>query len=211
MKCLSIRNEYVRSILRRRDLNPDPIEQFKLWLQQSIDEQVIDSTTMTIATVDKNNQPFQRIVLLKGIDTNGFVFYTNFSSRKAKQIALNKKVSLLFFWGKMERQVHITGIAKKMSLKENIRYFYSRPKENQIASLVSKQSSKITSYSILENAFLKLKKKFDQENIPAPKFWGGFRINPETIEFWQGGKYRLHDRFLFSRNNNHWTIDRLAP
>lgn len=211
MEIDDIRREYAKGGLRRKDLLQNPIDQFDLWLQQAIDANLSDPTAMTVATVDASGQPFQRIVLLKEVDHKGFVFFTNFGSRKAQQIANNGKVSLHFPWHSLERQVHITGVAEKLPMSENIKYFSSRPKGSQLAAIASKQSSRISARGVLEAKFLELKQKFDDGDIPVPSFWGGFRIKPESIEFWQGGEHRLHDRFLFSRDNESWNIDRLAP
>lgn len=206
-----IRREYTKGGLRRKDLAADPISQFNLWLEQAVQAKLVDPTAMTVATVDENGQPFQRIVLLKNVDKAGFVFYTNLASRKSQQIEANAKVSLHFPWHPIERQVHITGHAEKLSAIENMKYFSSRPKESQIAAWASKQSSRLSARGLLEGKYLELKQKFEKGEIPIPKFWGGYRIVPETIEFWQGGEHRLHDRFLFSREADSWSIDRLAP
>ncbi|MEH0667390.1 pyridoxamine 5'-phosphate oxidase [Vibrio scophthalmi] len=211
MELEDIRREYTKGGLRRKDLSADPIEQFDLWLKQAVDAKLTDPTAMTVATVDANGQPFQRIVLLKHVDQQGFVFYTNLGSRKAQHIDGNAKVSLHFPWHPLERQVHITGVAEKLSVVENMKYFSSRPKESQIAAIASKQSSRISARGILEGKYLELKKKFEKGEIPVPSFWGGYRIRPESIEFWQGGEHRLHDRFLFSKQQDNWLVDRLAP
>ena len=186
-------------------------EQFNVWLQQAIDAKLTDPTAMTVATVDENGQPFQRIVLLKNLDNNGFVFYTNLGSRKAKHLEHNAKISLHFPWHPLERQVHITGTVEKLSAFENMKYFTSRPKDSQIAAIASHQSSRISARGILEGKFLELKQKFANGEVPVPSFWGGFRVVPSSIEFWQGGEHRLHDRFLYSLNEQSWAIDRLAP
>ena len=211
MELEDIRREYTKGGLRRKDLLPDPIAQFDLWLKQAVEAKLTDPTAMTVATVDNTGQPFQRIVLLKHVDQDGFVFYTNLGSRKAHQIEGNSKVSLHFPWHPLERQVHITGVAEKLSMVENMKYFSSRPKESQLAAIASKQSSRISARGVLEGKFLELKQKFEKGEIPVPSFWGGFRIKPTSIEFWQGGEHRLHDRFLFSKEDGHWDIDRLAP
>lgn len=211
MELEDIRREYTKGGLRRKDLLADPIAQFDLWLQQAIDAKLTDPTAMTVATVDESGQPFQRIVLLKDVNQDGFVFYTNLGSRKAQQIEANAKVSLHFPWHPLERQVHITGVAEKLSAVENIKYFSSRPKASQLAAIASKQSSRISARGVLEGKFLELKQKFEKGEIPVPSFWGGFRIKPQSIEFWQGGEHRLHDRFLFSKQAQEWHIDRLAP
>lgn len=211
MDLSDIRREYIQGGLRRKDLKEDPIEQFNVWLQQAIDAKLTDPTAMTIATVDENGQPFQRIVLLKNLDNNGFVFYTNLGSRKAKHLEHNAKISLHFPWHPLERQVHITGTVEKLSAFENMKYFTSRPKDSQIAAIASHQSSRISARGILEGKFLELKQKFANGEVPVPSFWGGFRVVPSSIEFWQGGEHRLHDRFLYSLNEQSWAIDRLAP
>ncbi|MCB5360728.1 pyridoxamine 5'-phosphate oxidase [Vibrio lentus] len=211
MELTDIRREYAKGGLRRKDLAADPIEQFNLWLEQAIEAKMTDPTAMTVATVDESGQPFQRIVLLKNVDKDGFVFYTNLGSRKAHQLEHNSKISLHFPWHPLERQVHITGTAEKLTAMENMKYFSSRPKESQLAAIASKQSSRISARGILEGKYLELKQKFAKGEIPVPSFWGGFRVRVDSIEFWQGGEHRLHDRFLFSRQDNSWDIDRLAP
>ncbi|MFA0626251.1 pyridoxamine 5'-phosphate oxidase [Vibrio sp. 10N.222.49.A3] len=211
MELTDIRREYAKGGLRRKDLAADPIEQFNLWLEQAIEAKLTDPTAMTVATVDENGQPFQRIVLLKNVDKDGFVFYTNLGSRKAHQLERNSKISLHFPWHPLERQVHITGTAEKLTAMENMKYFSSRPKESQLAAIASKQSSRISARGILEGKYLELKQKFAKGEIPVPSFWGGFRVRVDSIEFWQGGEHRLHDRFLFSRQDSRWDIDRLAP
>ncbi|MFA0567542.1 MAG: pyridoxamine 5'-phosphate oxidase [Vibrio gallaecicus] len=211
MELTDIRREYAKGGLRRKDLHADPIDQFNLWLEQAIEAKLTDPTAMTVATVDKNGQPFQRIVLLKNVEEDGFIFYTNLGSRKAQHLEDCSKISLHFPWHPLERQVHITGTAEKLTALENMKYFSSRPKESQLAAIASKQSSRISARGVLEGKYLELKQKFAKGEIPVPTFWGGFRVKPESIEFWQGGEHRLHDRFLFSRDDSRWDIDRLAP
>ncbi len=212
MKIADIRREYIKGGLRRKDLKTDPIEQFNLWLEQAVAANLEDPTAMTVATVDENGQPFQRIVLLKSVDKKGFVFYTNLGSRKAQHIENHNKVSIHFPWHSLERQVHITGVAEKLSAVENMKYFTSRPKESQLAAWASKQSSRLSTRGVLEGKYLELKQKFAKGEIPIPTFWGGYRIRPESIEFWQGGEHRLHDRFLFTDDGEgHWDVERLAP
>ncbi len=209
----NLRREYLLKGLRRKDLPEDPLELFKCWMQQSIEMGLSDPTAMTIATVYEN-QPFQRIVLLKNFDNKGFVFYTNLGSRKAIHIKENNKVSLHFPWHNLERQIHICGYAEKLNAMEVAKYFISRPKESQLAAWVSKQSNRLSTRNLLESKFLELKLKFEESGeIPVPKFWGGYRVVPESIEFWQGGSRRLHDRFIYQHNTetNEWDISRLAP
>ncbi|MBD1570620.1 pyridoxamine 5'-phosphate oxidase [Aliivibrio fischeri] len=211
MELEDIRRDYSLGGLRRADLPQEPVDLFELWLKQAVEAKLTDPTAMTVATVDENGQPFQRIVLLKHFDKTGFVFYTNLGSRKAQQLEHHSKISLHFPWHPLERQVHITGTAEKLTALENMKYFTSRPKESQIAAWASKQSSRLTARAALEGKYLELKQKFAKGEIPVPKFWGGFRIKIDSIEFWQGGDHRLHDRFLYSKDQNDWQIDRLAP
>lgn len=219
MKLTDIRREYALGGLSRKDLNPNPIEQFNLWLQQAIELNLTDPTAMTIATVDQTGQPFQRIVLLKDVDSKGFLFYTNLGSRKAQHLEQNTKISLHFPWHHLERQVHITGYVEKLTIQENIKYFSSRPKASQLAAIASKQSNRISTRSLLESKFMELKAQFENGEITTPKFWGGYRVIPTSFEFWQGGEHRLHDRFIYSladgtdiqKDIKQWEINRLAP
>ncbi len=211
MSISDIRREYTKGGLRRKDLADDPIEQFNHWLKQAIEANLSDPTAMTVATVDETGQPFQRIVLLKNVDQQGFVFYTNLGSRKASHLANNAKISLHFPWHGIDRQVHVTGQVEKLSAAENMKYFLSRPKESQLAAIASKQSQRLSARGVLEGKFLELKKKFADGDIPMPSFWGGFRVHVDSIEFWQGGEHRLHDRFLYQRDGQAWILDRLAP
>ncbi len=212
MDLTDIRREYIKGGLRRDDLPTEPLDLFNKWLQQAVDANLPDPTAMTIATVNAEGQPFQRIVLLKDLDNEGFIFYTNLSSRKAEQLHLNNKISLHFPWHILDRQVHVTGHVEQLSTLEVMKYFSSRPKESQIAAWASKQSSRLSARQALEGKFFELKKKFSAGEVPLPSFWGGYRVKFDSIEFWQGGKHRLHDRFIYSRNeNNDWDIERLAP
>ncbi|ABE55557.1 Pyridoxamine 5'-phosphate oxidase [Shewanella denitrificans OS217] len=206
-----IRREYTKGGLRRKDLPDNPMALFETWMTQAKEANLSDPTAMCVATVDENGQPFQRIVLLKRFDDTGFVFFTNLESRKAKQIAINKQISLLFPWHPLERQVAVLGEAEPLSMMEVAKYFISRPKDSQIAAWVSKQSSKITARQALEGKFNEMKAKFAQGEVPIPKFWGGFLVRPKSIEFWQGGEHRLHDRFIYTKAASEWQIDRLAP
>lgn len=210
-----IRREYLKDGLRRVDLPDDPFELFTKWMMQVKDAELIDPTAMSVATVDENGQPWQRLVLLKRFDHSGFVFFTNLESRKSAQIKQNSQVSLLFPWHILERQVAITGQAEPLSHAQVLKYFVTRPKGSQIAAWVSKQSSRLSTRQALETKFAEMKAKFAKGEIPLPKFWGGYRVSPSTIEFWQGGANRLHDRFLYEKSNaadnSKWQINRLAP
>lgn len=207
----SLRREYLHGGLSREDLVENPIEQFKIWMQQAIDLKVGDPTAMTIATVALNGQPSQRIVLLKHFDDEGFVFYTNYSSRKADELNQNSKISLHFPWHSIDRQVKICGEVIKISKTESVKYFFSRSKDSQLAAIASEQSKVLTSRTVLINQFESLKQKFQSGDVPFPDFWGGYRVKAHEIEFWQGGANRLHDRFCFTRTNEHWEVSRLAP
>ncbi|MBN1377648.1 MAG: pyridoxamine 5'-phosphate oxidase [Gammaproteobacteria bacterium] len=212
MKLEDIRREYVGRGLSRKDLLADPIEQFTVWMQQACDAGVVDSTAMTLATVSAQGQASQRVVLLKHIDTNGFVFYTNLDSRKAQEIAGNPHVSLLFAWLTMNRQVIVQGTAERLSSVEVMKYFVTRPRDSQLAAWASHQSHPIGSRALLEQAFDNMKRKFIEGKVPLPSFWGGFRVRHKQIEFWQGRENRLHDRFQYSSDDSgQWQIVRLAP
>ncbi|MBD8250374.1 pyridoxamine 5'-phosphate oxidase [Pantoea agglomerans] len=206
-----LRREYTRGGLRRKDLPDDPIALFEQWLSQACEAKLPDPTAMTVATVDEQGQPWQRIVLLKHYDAQGMVFYSNLGSRKALQLAHNPRISLHFPWHYLERQVMVLGEVEKLSPLEVLKYFHSRPRDSQIGAWVSKQSSRISARGILEGKFLELKQKFQQGEVPLPSFWGGYRVKFHTMEFWQGGEHRLHDRFIYQRDHDGWKIDRLAP
>lgn len=207
----AVRREYTKGGLRRKDLTPDPIPLFERWLKQACEARLTDPTAMCVATVDETGQPYQRIVLLKHFDKDGLVFYTNLGSRKAQHLEHNNKISLHFPWYQLDRQVHFTGVAERLSPIEVLKYFHSRPKDSQIAAWASAQSSRISARGILEGKFLELKQKFQNGEVPLPSFWGGYRVVFNSVEFWQGGAHRLHDRFLYQRAGDGWVIDRLAP
>ncbi|UTA49630.1 pyridoxamine 5'-phosphate oxidase [Simiduia sp. 21SJ11W-1] len=210
MNLEDLRRDYLMGGLDHSDLNDDPIAQFEVWLQQAIDLQLKDPTAMTVATVDASGQPSQRIVLLKKVD-HGFVFYTNYGSRKAQELSANPKVSLHFPWHDIERQVKICGVAEKVSAAESAKYFLSRPKESQLAAWASHQSHPVATRQLLMQQVARMKEKFAAGLVPAPDFWGGYRVVPSEIEFWQGGANRLHDRFQYTRTQGGWQRKRLAP
>ncbi|WWO95305.1 MAG: pyridoxamine 5'-phosphate oxidase [Candidatus Dasytiphilus stammeri] len=206
-----LRREYTLGTLRRHNLPYDPLKLFETWLQQACESELPEPTAMCLATVDQNNHPWQRMVLLKHFDKKGMIFYTNLTSRKAQHLNNNPYISLLFPWNLLERQVIILGNVERLSHIETVKYFKSRPRDSQISTWVSRQSRIISSRRVLDNKFIKIKSKFKNRPIPLPPFWGGFRIYINYIEFWQGGKNRLHDRFVFYRKGNVWKINRLAP
>jgi pyridoxamine 5'-phosphate oxidase len=211
MDLAEFRKEYSNRGLHRKELNPDPVAQFSAWFMQATELAVHEPNAMTLATVDASGMPWQRTVLLKYYDQNGFVFFTNYGSHKAKQIAQNPLVSLLLPWCTLERQVIIQGRAEKISTAESLRYFATRPRESQLGAWVSNQSEVITSRKFLLQKLAEIREKFHQGEIPLPSFWGGYRVVPEAIEFWQGGPARLHDRFLYRKLDGQWKIERLAP
>ena len=208
----SLRREYMKDGLRREDLSDDPIGQFEKWMSQVLELGIVDPTAMTIATVSRAGQPSQRIVLLKYFDKDGFVFYTNYGSRKAEDLQHNPSISLHFPWHNADRQVKICGVAEKISAAESVKYFVTRPRESQIAALASKQSSVLSLPTFLLNQFESLKQKFQSGEVPLPDFWGGYRVKAQEVEFWQGGENRLHDRFRYTLEpSGGWCIERLAP
>ena len=211
MKLEDVRREYLKNGLRRGKLHDDPVKQLEEWLQDANQLELIDSTAMTLATVDADGQPSQRVVLLKQLDQNGLVFYTNLNSNKAQDISVNNKVSANFAWLPLERQVKIKGIASRITNTEALKYFVSRPRDSQVAAWASNQSQPISSRQFLVNAFDQMKRKFSEGEIPLPDFWGGYRIKPTAYEFWQGGGARLHDRFEYTPSEFGWDIKRLAP
>jgi pyridoxamine 5'-phosphate oxidase len=206
------RKEYKRGTLDVDSLTANPMDLFNTWLQDAINAELPDPNAMTVATVDASGQPSQRIVLLKDVSDDGFVFYTNLGSRKAKDLAQNNKVSLHFPWYFLERQVRICGVAEPLSRTTVAKYFFSRPKDSQLGAWASKQSTPISTRQLLVTQFTQMKEKFAQGDIPVPDFWGGYLVRPQQIEFWQGGEHRLHDRFEYNRDANwQWDTARLMP
>lgn len=198
--------------LEREDLDADPIVQFADWFRAACDPDHMEPNAMTLATVDQDNRPASRTVLLKHYDERGFVFYTNLGSKKAEHIEGNAEVALLFLWRELGRQISIRGTAARIPTSETLKYFATRPRGSQIGAWVSAQSSVITSRSLLETKFQEMKQKFRNKEIPLPSFWGGYRVVPEEVEFWQGRRNRLHDRFQYTKQEDgSWAIARLAP
>lgn len=209
----ALRENYSKGILVRKELSPSPYDQFKKWFDEAQQAEVIEPNAMTLATVSATNIPSARIVLLKEIAENGFLFYTNYTSEKAREIESNKNVALVFLWKEIERQVRITGTAEKISEEKSIQYFQSRPIKSQLGAWASNQSSIIDNREELESKMNDLLQKHkDQKVLSKPPHWGGYCVSPTTIEFWQGRRSRLHDRFRYTRlENNTWQIDRLSP
>ena len=207
-----LRIDYTKGALDISDLLEDPFEQFEKWFEQAKECKVEEPNAMCLATVDLEGQPFTRTVLLKGFSKKGLVFYTNYESRKAAQIDAHPKVSVNFLWLPLQRQVSITGSVERISKLESLKYFITRPLSSRLGAWTSPQSKVITSRQILEMKLDQMKRKFANGEVPLPDNWGGYRIVPRTFEFWQGRSGRLHDRFLFQRDEtDKWSIDRLAP
>ena len=207
-----LRQQFMEQGLSQDKLRENPFKQFEAWYQQSIESHLYEPGAMSVATVDERGQPWQRIVLLKLYDEKGLVFFTNYESRKAQQIAVNPKVSLLFPWHVLGRQLKITGEAEKVTTAESLKYFTTRPRGSQLGAWASQQSQMISSRSILVSMVDNMKKKYANKEVPLPPFWGGYRVKPETFEFWQARDNRLHDRFIYRRDEaSQWFIERLAP
>lgn len=206
------RRSYERGSLTRDSLDPDPVVQFRQWFTDATTTpEIIEPNALTLATVDPGGSPSVRTVLLKAYDESGFVFFTNYESRKSRDIAGNPRVALLFPWLALERQVKIEGRAEKVSRADTVRYFLSRPIGHRLGAWVSQQSSIVSSRSLLLAKLDEMKRKFADGEIPCPDFWGGYRVVPTRFEFWQGGKDRIHDRFEYTRTEDQWQISRLAP
>jgi pyridoxamine 5'-phosphate oxidase len=214
MSLADIRREYSRADLRRTDLDANPLTQFQKWFEQAkaaLTEKALDVNAATLATADKSGKPSARIVLLKGLDERGFIFFTNYDSRKGSELAENPNASLVFYWQQLERQVCIAGVIEKISRAESEKYFKSRPRGSQLAAWASNQSDVVKDRAALEAKWSEMEKKFPGE-IPLPPNWGGYVLKPERIEFWQGRPSRLHDRFQYLRQqSNSWKLERLAP
>ena len=212
MDIKGLRKDYNSPVLSRELLDPDPMRQFEQWFQEACQSDLTEPNAMSLATVGADGQPTLRTVLLKLFDHDGFVFFTNYSSRKARQIAENQRVALLFPWVKLARQVAIAGTAEKISVAESARYFASRPRDSQLGAWISQQSTVLSSRQLLMMELDNMKTKFLHGEIPLPDFWGGYRVRPFEIEFWQGQTSRLHDRFLYRhQDDGSWTMERLAP
>ncbi|WP_031492967.1 pyridoxamine 5'-phosphate oxidase [Succinivibrio dextrinosolvens] len=207
-----LRRSYTQGGLEESDLTEHPIDLFEKWLKQAIDSQIYDPNGVVVSTVDENNQPYSRMVLLKDYDRENLIFYTNLGSRKAQHIKNNPKVCLLFPWYMLERQVMFIGEAVRQSAVQDLKYFHSRPRGSQIGAWASNQSHLISARGILESKFLEMKEKFKNGEIPLPSFWGGYKVKFNKVEFWQGRENRLHDRFIYELKDNVWQKPvRLAP
>jgi len=208
----ALRQDYSQRGLHREELDPDPIGQFNAWLAEAHALQILEPNGMTLATVDAGGQPWTRTVLLKFCDARGFTFFTNFEGAKARQLAGNARAALTFWWGALERQVNVTGVVVKTSQEESDAYFHSRPVSSQIGAWASAQSEVVADREQLERQFAAVLEKYGGTEIPLPPHWGGYQLAPQTIEFWQGRRSRLHDRFRYARQpDGAWKIERLSP
>lgn len=206
-----IRKEYTRQVLEKEHVAKDPLQQFKKWFDEAALSSLPDVNAMTLATVSEDGKPSCRIVLLKGIEAGGFIFFTNYESRKGRELDKNPHAALNFFWQELERQVRIEGVVEKVSAEVSDRYFKSRPVASQVGAWASPQSRVIKDRFILQEQTEAIKNQYNSD-IPRPPHWGGFWLKPMTIEFWQGRASRLHDRLLYTRqNNDNWKLERLAP
>jgi pyridoxamine 5'-phosphate oxidase len=211
MDIAGLRQEYKRHSLDLADAAPDAIEQFRRWFTEARDAEIPEPNAMTLATVDAEGQPASRTVLLKGFDARGFTFFTSYLSEKAAHLEANPRASLTFFWIELERQVNVRGSVERTAPEESTEYFHSRPYGSQIGAHASIQSSVISSREWLEHRFAELHTRWPAGTVPRPETWGGYRLFPNTIEFWQGRPSRLHDRLRYTRHKKSWTIERLGP
>jgi pyridoxamine 5'-phosphate oxidase len=208
----TLRKDYTLRRLREQEADPDPLRQFDLWFDEAVRSGLSEPNGMTLATADAAGRPAARIVLLKGYDQRGFVFYTSFDSRKGRELAVNPQAALCFWWPELERQVRIEGTVEKTTAEESDTYFRSRPRESQLGACASEQSAVVASRAVLEQRLAELEARYAGREVPRPPNWGGYRLVPHTIEFWQGGEARLHDRLRYRRRpDGTWLLERLSP
>lgn len=211
MSIADLRRDYRSHVLVESEAASDPLVQFRQWFHEAVRAELLEPNAMTLATVTPSGDPAARTVLLKDLDATGFVFFTNYDSAKGRDLAHHPRACLLFFWGELERQVRITGRVERLTADESLAYFRSRPRGSQLGAWASPQSRVIESRDILDRALAELDATYTGADIPLPPFWGGFRVMPEAMEFWQGRTSRLHDRLLYSRIDDQWSRVRLAP
>ncbi len=207
----NIRREYKLKSLDKKDVNENPFKQFTIWFDEMLASNLIEPTAVILATATKDGKPSVRALLLKSYDENGFVFYSNYESRKGKELSENNNAALLFYWGELERQVRIEGKVERVSKSESERYFKTRPFTSRLGAWASKQSTIIDSRFVIIKKVLYYLSKFHSKDVPLPPYWGGYRLIPDYFEFWQGRPSRLHDRIIYQKINSLWQIDRLSP
>ena len=206
-----LRRDYTKKALVESEVCDDPIDQFLEWFEQALSADLLDANAMTLATASNEGAPSARIVLLKGVDEQGFRFYTNYASRKGKELTTNPQAALCFYWAPLERQVRIEGQVEKISAEQSKAYFQQRPRQSQLSAWASEQSSKVDSRDELVSRFNEVKTRFEDQKVPLPEFRGGFLLRPNRIEFWQGRQGRMHDRICYEKEDDGWTKCRLAP
>ena len=206
-----LREEYTRAGLRESDVDPNPIEQFRGWFGEALAADLHEPNAMTLATATPEGRPSARVVLLKGFDERGFVFYTNYEGRKSRELEANPRAALVFYWGELERQVRVEGRASRVPDRESDAYFEVRPRGSQLGAWASEQSRPVRDRGALERRLRELEGEYGGREVPRPAFWGGYRVEPETMEFWQGRENRLHDRLKYRRSEGGWKIERLQP
>lgn len=211
MSVANIRKSYEAGSLNEEDVQADPIVQFREWLDTALKSDMREPTAVVLATADAQGQPSARLVLLKGVRDDGFVFYSNYQSRKAQDLAANPQAALTFYWDALERQVRIEGNIEKVARETSLEYFKSRPHGSQIGALASPQSQVIAGRDVLQEKVATLKERYDEGEVPLPEHWGGYLLKPEKIEFWQGRPSRLHDRLRYRLEDGNWIVERLAP
>lgn len=212
IKIKNLRQNYEAHALKKDNADKNPFKQFQLWLDEALVANFIEPNAMNVATVNKDGDISSRMVLLKGIDEKGFVFFTNYQSNKANDLASVNKAALNVWWDKLHRQVRINGLVEKVTREETVKYFHSRPRGSQIGAIASQQSRVIKNHAVLEEEYKKIESQFEGQEIPCPDHWGGYRVIPEQFEFWQGRPNRLHDRLRYAKTESgEWKIDRLSP